>query len=124
MAHQVSGNSWFRADLKVSGDLEVVSKLSIPNYSDVEATLDTIPAPPTLVHGEDHMGGAEQLADSCRTLVWGKEAYNSGAGSYYMPEDPQPPYLLDVFGGRPFGGGDITLYINTAAVARASVPPK
>ena len=34
-----------------------------------------------------------------------------------MPETPQAPYILDVFGSRSFGTGDITLKISTGATA-------
>ena len=114
---QVEQSAWFRNSMKITGAVEVVSTLTLPGYSDVAQTLDTIPSVPTLVYGEDNMGTTEQLNDDVRVLVWGKEAYSSGQGNYYMPEDPQPPYLLDIFGGRPFGGGDITLKINVAATA-------
>ena len=72
---------------------------------------------PELTFDEDHMGDSVQLSDATRVVVWGKEGNAGGAGSYFMPEDPKPPYMLDIFGGRPYGGGDITLKISTGATA-------
>ena len=78
MAHQVSGNSWFRADLKVGGDLEVVTKLSIPNYPDVEAVLDTISSPGNQVYSTANNADI-QLSNDCFSAVWGN---SNGSGSY------------------------------------------